>query len=106
MSSITTTTDTQTTPSPTKKKAKKHKVGTPVRVHESVTSPDFPDISFAGWTGKVVEVSGRKSPFRYFIEWDEDIVSAMPQSYVSRCEAQQIYSRWACLTDADFSAQE
>jgi len=105
MSSITTAADTQTPPSPAKKKVTKHKVGTHVRVHDSVTSPDFPDISFAGWTGKVVEVSGRKAPFRYFIEWDEEIVSAIPQSYLDRCEAQQIYARWACLTDEDFSAQ-
>lgn len=89
-----------------KKKTVKLKVGTPIRVRDAVVSPDFPDISFAGWTGQIVEVSGRKAPFRYFVEWDETIVAAIPQSYVDRCEEQQIYHRWACLTDSDFEAVE
>lgn len=101
MSSVTTATDAKATPPA--KKTVKHKVGTPIRVHESVTSPDFPDISFAGWTGKIVEVSGKKAPFKYFVEWEEPIVASIPQSYIDRCEAQQIYFRWACLTEDDFS---
>lgn len=103
MSSVTTASDTKTTTSPVKKKTVKHKVGTHIRVHESVTSPDFRDISFGGWTGKIVEVSGQKAPYKYFVEWDEDVVSAIPESYIDRCEAQQIYYRWACLTSEDFS---
>ena len=96
---------TESTPAkPAKKKTVKLKVGTPIRVSEGVVSPDFQDISFAGWTGKVVEVSGRKAPYRYFIEWDDSICESMPQSYIDRCEEQQIYHRWACLTDADFEA--
>lgn len=87
-----------------KKKTVKLKVGTPIRVRDGVTSPDFPDISFAAWTGKIVEVSGRKAPYRYFVEWDESVETAMPKSYIDRCEEQQIYYRWACLTDADFEA--
>lgn len=112
MSSLTTATpstsseSTQKKPASAKRKSAKLKVGTPVKVHDSVTSPDFPDISFGGWTGSVVEVSGRKSPFKYFIEWDQPVVDAMPQSYVDRCEEQQIYYRWACLTDADFAPVE
>ena len=89
-----------------KKKTVKCKVGTSIRALDNVASPDFPDISFAGWTGKVVEVSGKKAPFKYFIEWDDSIVDAMPESYVKRCEDQQIYHKWACLTDVDFEAVE
>ena len=106
MSSATTATDAKTTSSPAKKRTVKHKVGTHIRVHETVTSPDFPDISFGGWTGKVVEVSVKKAPFKYFIEWDEEITGSIPQSYIDRCEAQQIYYRWACLTDEDFAPTE
>ncbi len=76
-------------------------IGSRIRAKAGVTSPDFPDISFAGWTGKIVEVSGKKAPFKYFIEWDDAICSAMPQSYIDRCEQQQIYHRWACLSDTD-----
>ncbi|MDA0590370.1 MAG: hypothetical protein O2820_15145 [Planctomycetota bacterium] len=104
MSSYSTATDAKATSAPAKKKTVKHKVGAHIRVHDSVNSPDFPDISFAGWTAKVVEVSGKKAPFKYFVEWDEDIVSAIPKSYIDRCEAQQIYYRWACLTAEEFSS--
>ena len=105
MTSATTVNQTSASTPAAKPKRRKSKleVGTPIRVLESVVSPDFPDISFGGWTGKVVEVSGRKAPYKYFIEWDEDVAGRMPQSYIDRCEAQQIYYRWACLTDADFT---
>lgn len=76
-------------------------VGCRIRVKAEVNSPDFPDISFAGWTGKIVEISGKKPPLKYFIEWEPTVVSTMPQSYIDRCEQQQIYYLWACLSDAD-----
>ena len=76
-------------------------IGSRIRAKSGVTSPDFPDISFVGWTGKIVEVSGKKAPFKYFIEWDDAICTAMPQSYIDRCEQQQIYHRWACLSDTE-----
>mgnify|MGYP003350969097 CR=1 FL=1 len=76
-------------------------VGTRIRAKSGVVSPDFDDISFAGWTGKIVEVSGKKPPYKYFIEWEDSVVAAIPQSYIDRCEAQQIYYRWACLSDMD-----
>ena len=90
--------------SETRTKTTRLKVGTPICVLESVNSPDFPDVSFGGWTGKIVEVSGRKAPFRYFVEWDEAILPQIPQSYIDRCEEQQIYFRWACLNDSQFEA--
>lgn len=105
MPSVTTATPKTSEPAK-KKKTAKLKVGTSIRARDNVTSPDFPDISFAGWTGKVVEVSGRKAPYKYFVEWDDAICESMPESYVKRCEDQQIYYRWACLTDADFEPAE
>lgn len=80
------------------------KVGTAIRVRSSVNSPDFPDVSFADWTGRIVEVSGRKAPYRYFVEWDDAVLEKIPQSYIDRCEEQQIYYRWACLNDTQFDA--
>ena len=100
MSSLTTV--SQTSPAKTGTKTLKFKVGTRLRALQDVKSPDFKDISFAGWTGKIVEISGAKAPYKYFIEWDESIVEKMPKSYVDRCEEQQIYYRWACFTDNDF----
>ncbi len=108
MSSLTTerhdSSPTEKPSAPVRRKTSRLKVGTAIRVSDSVNSPDFPDVSFGGWTGKIVEVSGRKAPFRYFIEWDDAIVEQIPQSYIDRCEEQQIYYRWACLTDSDFEA--
>jgi hypothetical protein len=108
MSSLTTkrhdSLPTEKTSAPVRKKATRLKVGTAIRVHNEVTSPDFPDVSFANWTGKIVEVSGRKAPFRYFVEWDDSVVAQIPQSYIDRCEEQQIYYRWACLNDSQFEA--
>ena len=108
MSSLTTerhdSSHAEKTSAPVRKKTSRLKVGTPITGHDSVTSPDFPDVSFGGWTGKVVEVSGRKAPFRYFVEWDESVVAQIPQSYIDRCEEQQIYFRWACLNDSQFEA--
>ncbi len=106
MSSVTVPTDQTTESKPKKTRTVKHKAGSSIRVLDEVNSPDFPDISFAGWTGKIVEVSGKKAPFKYFIEWDDAVVNSMPQTYVDRCEEQQIYFKWACLTDADFQPIE
>lgn len=104
MPSVTTTNLQPETP--VKKKTVKRKVGTSIRALDKVVSPDFPDISFAGWTGRIVEVSGKKAPFKYFVEWDDAVVTSMPASYVKRCEEQRIYHKWACLTHADFEAVE
>jgi len=101
-----TTTLNRTASETGKKPTVKLKVGSRIRVLESVVSPDFKDVSFAGWTGRIVEMSGKKPPLKYFIEWDEPVVAQMPESYVSRCEQQQIYYRWACLSDADFESVE
>ncbi len=82
MTSATTVNQTSTSdpaPAPRKKRGKLE-VGTQIQVLDSVVSPDFPDISFGGWSGKVVEVSGRKAPYKYFIEWDDEIANKMPQS--------------------------
>ncbi|MBI1310731.1 hypothetical protein GC176_05435 [bacterium] len=108
MSSLTTerhdSSPAEKTSTPVRNKTARLTVGTAIRVHNSVNSPDFPDVSFGDWTGKIVEVSGRKAPFRYFVEWDDAVVAKIPQSYVDRCEEQQIYFRWACLNDSQFEA--
>lgn len=71
--------------------------GTPLKVREGVQSPDFPEVSFAGWTGTVVEVSGKAPDVKIVLEWDAQTMAQMPAEYVSRCEAQQLYYSMACL---------
>ncbi|MBS0205082.1 MAG: hypothetical protein JSS49_19435 [Planctomycetes bacterium] len=71
--------------------------GARIRVKEGVASPDFPDVLFSGWTGSVVEVSGKPPAQKFIVEWDAPTISAMPPDYLSRCEAQMLYHAMACL---------
>lgn len=73
--------------------------GMRVRVKEGVTSPEFPEISIAGWTGTVCEVTGKASPTSCVLEWDTNTVSNMPPEYVSRCEQDGLYHLMACLSE-------
>ena len=75
--------------------------GVRIRVKEAVTSPEFPEVSLAGWTGSVVEVTGKAPAQKLIIEWDDVTMAAMPAEYVSRCEAQQLFYRMACLGTDD-----
>jgi hypothetical protein len=78
--------------------------GTRVRVRDGVMSPEFPDVSFAGWTGTVVEVTGKPPSTRVVIEWDGETLGRMPKEYVARCEAQQLYYQMACVGEGDVEA--
>lgn len=77
--------------------ASKFRVGTAVRVVEGVCSPDFPDIAFSGWTGTIVELTGKKSDPRYILEWSPDTLAAMPDEYRRRCEEHGLLYSMACL---------
>ncbi len=71
--------------------------GTRIRVKAGVPSPEFPEVSLAGWTGSVVETSGKPPAVKVILEWDPETLAAMPKDYVARCEAQQLYYSMACL---------
>ena len=71
--------------------------GTPIRVRDGVPSPEFPEVSLAGWSGTIVEVSGKPPAVKYILEWDANTMSQMPADYVAKCEAQQLYYSMACL---------
>jgi hypothetical protein len=75
--------------------------GTRIRVKAGVVSPEFPDISIAGWTGEVSETVGKPPQLSYLVKWDAATIAAMPQDYVERCEAQQLFHPMASLPDAD-----
>lgn len=83
-----------------KKKSANDATGRKVRVKADVTSPEFPEILLAGWTGTVVEVTGKPPAEKFVIEWDAETLARMPADYITRCEAQQLYHLMACL-DAD-----
>jgi hypothetical protein len=72
-------------------------VGTKIRVKEGVASPEFPDISYAGWAGSVVERTGKKSSLKYVIEWDDQTIDDMPTVYRDLCEQNSLFYRMACF---------
>ena len=82
-----------------KKPAGKFSEGVLVRVKEGVPSPEFPDISLAGWTGTIVETSGKAAPLQCVIEWDQGTLARMPAEYQARCETQGLYHLMACLSE-------
>ncbi|GIX03417.1 MAG: hypothetical protein KatS3mg113_0423 [Planctomycetaceae bacterium] len=88
-----------------KKKAAGGWEGKRVRVRNGVVSPEFPEISLAGWTGTVVEVTGKPPDVKCVVEWDGDTLGRMPSDYVARCEAQQLYYQLACLAESDLELQ-
>ena len=84
-----------------KKKATGGLEGTRIRVRPGVTSPEFPDVALTGWTGTVIEATGKPPAVKVIIEWDATTLEQMPADYVARCENQQLFYQMACLNDAD-----
>lgn len=74
--------------------------GTRIRIKDNVAAPEFPDVSCSGWTGTVVDVSGKKDP-KYVIEWDESVIESFPAGYVERCEQNNLFYRMAAFEAAD-----
>ena len=73
--------------------------GMRVRVRDGVMSPEFPDLSLAGWTGTVCEVTGKASPTNCVLEWDAETLQNMPPEYIKRCEDGGLYHLMVCLTE-------
>lgn len=84
-----------------KKKATGGLEGTRIRVRPGVTSPEFPDVALTGWTGTVIEATGKPPAVKVIIEWDAATLEQMPADYVARCENQQLFYQMACLNDGD-----
>lgn len=84
-----------------KKKATGGLEGSRVKVKPGVNSPEFPEISLAGWTGSVVETTGKPPEQKVIIEWDAATLAAMPADYVSKCESEQLYYMMASLGSGD-----
>lgn len=84
-----------------KKKATGELEGSRIRVKSGVQSPEFPEISLAGWTGTVTETSGKPPEQKVIIEWDAQTLAAMPAEYLSKCESDQLYHVMASLNSDD-----
>ncbi len=84
-----------------KKKVSGGLEGSRIRVKPGVNSPEFPEISLAGWTGSIVETSGKPPEQKVIIEWDAQTLSGMPADYISKCESGQLYHMMASLGSDD-----
>lgn len=84
-----------------KKKASGGLEGSRIRVKPGIHSPEFPEISLAGWTGSIVETSGKAPDQKYIIEWDAATLAVMPPEYVAKCETEQLYYVMASLGSDD-----
>jgi hypothetical protein len=80
--------------------------GTKVRVKPGIAMPEFPDILCEGWTGSIMEATGKKSDPKYVIEWDDPVVDALPKSYVELCEEKHFFYRMACFPGSAIEAAE
>lgn len=89
-----------------KKKASGGLEGSRIRVKAGVFSPEFPEISLAGWTGSVFETTGKPPEQTAIIEWDAATLSTMPADYISRCESGQLYYMMASLRVDDIETVE
>jgi hypothetical protein len=78
--------------------------GSRIRVKPGVQSPEFPEISLAGWTGVVTELTGKAPDQKVIIEWDSQTLAAMPAEYISKCESGQLYHVMASLNESDVEA--
>jgi hypothetical protein len=81
-------------------------VGARVRVKAGTTVPEFPDVVCGGWTGTIVDTTGKKPNTKYVIEWDDATLAAMPAPYLRDCEAKGLYHRMACFENGSFEPAE
>jgi hypothetical protein len=70
--------------------------GTKIRVRDGISIPEFPDVACGGWTGMVIDVSGKENP-QYVVEWDGDALQKMPKAYIDECEQKNLLYTMACL---------
>jgi hypothetical protein len=81
-------------------------VGARVRVKSGTSVPENPDVACGGWTGTVIEATGKKPNTKYVIEWDDATLAALPESYLRTCEAQGLFYRMVCLDGASLEPAE
>jgi hypothetical protein len=84
-------------------KKQKLSAGTRVVVRAGVSSPDFAEILFEGWTGTIVEVSRKKSGMKYILQWDDAVIENMPKDYLDKCEEFQLFHSMACLDETEIA---
>jgi hypothetical protein len=91
-----------------KKSAKTSKLapGQAIRIKPGVRAPEFPDVSCDGWTGVIMELTGKRTEPQYVVEWDQNTLAMMPQSYKDQCEERNLTYSFSCFPADDMEALE
>ena len=89
-----------------KKQSSKIPAGARIRIRESISMPEFPDLSIGGWTGCIMESEGSGAKIRYFVEWDSVTSQKIPDSYKQHCEKNGFFAGMACLGAGDLDPIE
>ena len=63
--------------------------------------PENESLSIGGWTGMIIESSGRGDAMKYIIQWDAATQAKIPESYKTQCESQNLCTDMACINAAD-----
>ncbi len=71
--------------------------GSRITIKPGVTIPEFPDVDAGGWSGMVVETKGKGADMKCIVEWDDQTVGLIPQSYKDHCEKTGLYFMMACF---------
>jgi len=78
-------------------KTPKPAAGQTVQVQPGVNMPEFNDLPIGGWKGTVMETSGTGAKMKVILEWDQETVARIPESYKVHCESQGLLFTMACL---------
>jgi hypothetical protein len=71
--------------------------GMQIRVRPGVFMPEFESLDIGGWTGMVLETTGKGADQKVILEWSPQCLSQMPDDYVRHCESQGLFHGMACL---------
>jgi hypothetical protein len=78
-------------------------VGALIRVKVGTTMPEFPDVACGGWTGKIVETSGKKPNTKYFVEWDDTTLGIIRSRILSFARLRGSIIAWPASTARPWS---
>ncbi len=85
-------------------KSAKISAGAKICVKPGVSIPECPEVDASGWSGMVVEAKGKGADCKYIVEWDDQTVEKIPESYKEACEKSGLYFMMACFPACDVEA--
>ncbi len=88
-----------------KKKSAAPGVGSRIQVLDGVTLPEAPQFAIGGWTGMVVEVSGKGSAAKLIIQWDDATAAKITPDLQQLCDTNGWLAEMVCLPVGEVALQ-